>query len=378
MRRAFIILITLVATACVGLGRSIGHPELPPDLTTLTLVGQYSIPSGTLFPPEIGLAVGGISGLSLTRDGTELLGISDAQQGGRVYRFRVEFVSGALRVTPVELMGLETPSNLPRPDHESIVLLPDRNVIVSSEGTGRDPRLPPALGEYGPQGQFIRVLPLRDRYVPEPTGPQTRGARSNAGFESVTISPDGERLFAGTEMALVQDGEPATFETGSPSRILEYKANHDSYEPAREFVYVVEHLDKPEFEPATFVNGLVDLLALSRTTMLALERGYMAESGDNGRSLLRIRLYKITLKGASDVSKLDSLKGHSEVVPVKKTMLLDLSTVQELGPELTHLDNFEGMTFGPRLPDGRRSLILASDDNFNPGQRTWFLLFAIQ
>jgi hypothetical protein len=36
------------------------------------------------------------------------------------------------------------------------------------------------------------------------------------------------------------------------------------------------------------------------------------------------------------------------------------------------------MTFGPRLPDGRATLLLVSDDNFSPAQRTWFLLFAIE
>ena len=41
------------------------------------------------------------------------------------------------------------------------------------------------------------------------------------------------------------------------------------------------------------------------------------------------------------------------------------------------LDNVEGMTFGPSLPDGRRSLILVSDNNFSPAAFTQFLLFAV-
>jgi len=34
------------------------------------------------------------------------------------------------------------------------------------------------------------------------------------------------------------------------------------------------------------------------------------------------------------------------------------------------------MTFGPDLADGRRSLVLVSDNNFAPLQFTQFLLFA--
>ena len=87
----------------------------------------------------------------------------------------------------------------------------------------------------------------------------------------------------------------------------------------------------------------------------------------------------MTLSGATDVSTLESLKGHPEIVPLKKTLVLDLSQAQGLSRELEpRLENFEGMTFGPRLPDGRASLVLVSDDNFSTVQRTWFLLFAIQ
>jgi hypothetical protein len=64
---------------------------------------------------------------------------------------------------------------------------------------------------------------------------------------------------------------------------------------------------------------------------------------------------------------------------VKKTLLMDLASVQGLNPDLApNLDNFEGLAFGPRLPDGRATLFLVSDDNFRAEQRTWFLLFAIE
>jgi hypothetical protein len=34
------------------------------------------------------------------------------------------------------------------------------------------------------------------------------------------------------------------------------------------------------------------------------------------------------------------------------------------------------MADGPRLPDGRRTILLVSDDNFRPSQVTAFLLLA--
>ena len=63
---------------------------------------------------------------------------------------------------------------------------------------------------------------------------------------------------------------------------------------------------------------------------------------------------------------------------MKKTALVDLANVPGLSPDLApSLDNFEALAFGPRLADGRHTLMLVSDDNFNVSQRTWFLLFAV-
>ena len=40
------------------------------------------------------------------------------------------------------------------------------------------------------------------------------------------------------------------------------------------------------------------------------------------------------------------------------------------------IDNIEGMTFGPNLPDGRRTLVIVSDNNFSAGQFTQFIALA--
>jgi hypothetical protein len=365
------------AAACVGRPRA-NRPQLPASVTSLTLVGQYSIPSLGRYPPNMGLPFGGISGLAKVSD-RELQGISDTQYGGRIYRFEIDGAGGSLSVRPTGITPLEYTPGSAQADHEGLAVLPNSNFLMASEGTGREPRRPPSIAEYGRYGDFVRILPIRDRYVPEPMGPATRGARGNAGFESLTLSPDNKRLFTGTETALIQDGGTATFEEGTRARILEYVARDDTFEPGAEFVYAIEPVDKPPYKPRVFINGLVELLALSRTTLLALERGYVENAEKPGSGVNHIRVYNISLAGATDVSKLESLKDHPEVVPVTKTLLLDLANAKGLSPDLApSLDNFEGMAFGPRLPDGRPTIILVSDDNFSARQRPWFLQFAIE
>jgi hypothetical protein len=379
VRRLFITLLTsFVALSCLG-QRPIKHPERPQDVATLTLAGQFSIRALTRFPPVIGLPFGGISGLTSRDAGREIYGISDAQLGGRIYRFALEGLGGSLRVDTLSVVSLSMAPGDTRPDHEGIVLLSDGTFAVSAEGTGREPRLPPSINIYGRHGDFVSRLPVPDPFVPEATGPATRGARGNAGFESLTLSPDGDRLFTAAETALIQDGETATFEAGARTRILEYAARRGAFEPARQFAYDLEPVQKPPATPGLYINGLVELLAVNRTTLLALERGYVANKANPAQSRNRIRLYRVDLTGATDVSQLESLRGHQEIVPVTKSLLMDLSEIQGLSPDLApSLDNFEGMAFGPRLPDGRASLLIVSDDNFSEAQRTWFLLFAIQ
>jgi 3-phytase/alkaline phosphatase D len=373
-----VLVATVVASGCLPLQPRRGLQTTPPAVNTLTLVGQFSIPPLGRYPDAIGLPFGGISGLATDPHG-DLLGISDAQRGGRIYRFIIDGLGGALRVAPVDFIPLANASPESVSDHEALVALPNGSYLVASEGTGREPRRPPAIDEFDRHGTHLGRLPLRDRYVPEPTGPVTRGARGNAGFESLTLSPDLARLFTATETALIQDAPPATFDAGTRARILEYAVHAGSYRPAREFVYNIEPIEKPAFKPALFINGLVELLALNRTTLLALERGYVEDEAKTGASTNTIRLYRVSLAGASDVSSMDSLKDRSDVVPVTKTLLLDLSRVPGLSPDLApSLDNFEGMALGPRLPDGRASLVLVSDDNFRASQRTWFLVFAIE
>ena len=65
--------------------------------------------------------------------------------------------------------------------------------------------------------------------------------------------------------------------------------------------------------------------------------------------------------------------------PVSKRLLVDFKDLIPRWPrELANLDNFEALAFGPPLPDGRRTLIVASDDNFRATQHTVFVWFALE
>ncbi|MEO0835789.1 MAG: phytase, partial [Cyanobacteria bacterium J06642_3] len=116
---------------------------------------------------------------------------------------------------------------------------------------------------------------------------------------------------------------------------------------------------------------LVELLAIdNQGTFLALERSFSVGAGND------IRLYEASIKGATDISGVDSLLDENgELIEVdaivEKELILDFS---DLG---ITLDNSEAVAFGEVLTDGRQSLIVTSDNNFSDSQITQFLAFAI-
>jgi hypothetical protein len=130
---------------------------------------------------------------------------------------------------------------------------------------------------------------------------------------------------------------------------------------------VSEHVYLLDPAPSgTTSNGLTELITVDTGGhFLSLERTYGLSGGG-------AKIYQVATSAATDTSGIATLKGDiSRIDAVKKKLVLDLST---LG---IYLDNLEGMTLGPRLPDGTKSLVLVSDDNFSDTQRTQFLLFRL-
>ena len=338
-----------------------------------TLAASYIVPvPSEQFPP----AFNGISALVPLRDGQEMLALPDDRASSRVYRIGVEWTAAGLAVKLLGAIPLERTEGAPVGlDPEGLTLTRDGHMIVSSEGVANvEPRVPPSLVEYGVDGRFIRQLPVRPRYLPTPSGPVTTGVRENAAFEALAMAPDFSKLFTATELPLAQDGPADAFVAGTHARLLEYTAKGDSYVPAREFAYEITPLEPLPFTPRFSINGVVEVLVLDGGDLLLMERGF-AESLDRSQSMNRIRIFRISLAGATDVSTLDSLVG-ARFTPVRKTLVMDVNRVPGLTPRLEHLDNFEGMAWGPaERPGGPRSLVLVSDDNQNPRQVTAFMLF---
>jgi hypothetical protein len=342
------------------------------------VLDEYRLPQETFQETT----VGGLSAITYDRQTNQFFALSDDRGGtspARFYTLAMEFVLDQSTQPKFDTVQVESVTTLkdaegnPYPagglDPEGLALSPRNTLFISSEGDVQQD-IPPFIGEFSREtGQIKTVFRVPDRFLPDDDESPTKGVRNNLSFESLTATgnpgADGLiepiRLFTVTESSLVQDYNEDPSQPLN-SRFLHYLIGND------QSTLIAEHLYPLDLEPTgALLNGVSEMLVLDRNGhFLSLERAF-------GLRGFRVRLYQLATGGATDTSAMVTLKSALEgVSPIRKRLVLDfVETSYEV-------DNLEGMTLGPRLPDGSQSLILVSDNNFQANQDTRFLLLRLQ
>lgn len=283
--------------------------------------------------PAADAPFGGISGIDRIA-GDRYIGISDdrSEKGpARAYpltlpRTATGGTGTATIGAPVTLTDADgKPYARGTVDPESIRVTPGGDLLWSSEGDA-DAGIAPAVTLAGPDGQARLSYTIPEYHRPGPG----RGIRNNQAYEGLTL----------TEGPLQQD---------SRNRLTVYDTATGM--PRAEYAYQLDPAD-----PGADGRGATEILAVGDGTFLTLERGYVPGQGTRGK------LYRVRLGAATDVLGRPTLDGRE--VTVEKEELPDFS------PHGENPDNIEGMTWGPDQPDGRRTLLVTTDDNFSRSQRS--------
>ncbi len=255
----------------------------------------------------------------------------------------------------------QAPADVPVIDPEALRWRPDTGTLLwTTEGDVRR-GFGPAFFESQRDGTLIREIPLPPLFHADPD--RRRGPRDNLGLEGLALTSDGRHAWLAMENALIQDGpSPTLAAPGGPCRFTQ--VDLASGKPSRQIAYVPDAIPVRPLLPGTYAdNGVSEILMIDDHRMLVLERAYATGTGNS------LRLYEIDTRGATDTLPLERLSADNHR-PASKTLVADFTT---LG--LTRLDNFEGMCWGPQRADGKRLLVVVSDDNFNPLQVTQFAAF---
>ncbi len=238
-------------------------------------------------------------------------------------------------------------------DGEGLTRVSGRLYVVSVETL-------PRVEVFDASGAYVEPLALPPVFEKQRAG--------NKGIESLAASPDGSTLFFANEQALTVDGAASTASRGTVVRILRHTLKTGAQ---AQFAYRTEPLGAGTGGDM----GVSELAALGNDRLLVLERGFQSDVGNT------VRIFEVSLAGASDVSSEASLGDTSKVLP--KRLVVDLGLLPADG--VTHpgkqdnplLDNYESLSVGPALPDGRRLLFVTSDDNESASQVARVLVLAV-
>jgi hypothetical protein len=350
----------------------------------LRLLNEYSFEAGRTFQDT---TIGGLSGLAYDAGRGVYYAVSDdrgEKQAPRFYTLQIDLDGGGIR--DVRFLGVTTldsdaaapgiqPYELNDVDPEDVQLR-GNELLISSE---RDRNGRPWIRRFALDGSLLGELPLPERFltVNEP-GPDdrprvVRGVRTNLGHEGMALTPTGLTLFTANEEALAQDGPIATLTAGTNVRVTRWELTGADARPTSEYVYTTERIFAEPRPADQFAdNGVSAMLwirhLLPECDLLVLERSFATGVGND------VSIYGVTLTDATDVAGLDALPSPLGGRVASKTRLANMA---ELG---IAADNLEALALGPRLPNGKPSLLVMSDDNFRafvPPQVNQFIAFEI-
>jgi hypothetical protein len=227
--------------------------------------------------------------------------------------------------------------------------------------------------EYGPyvyqfdraSGQRIKSFALPANLAVSVLGPttasegtpfNTTGRVGNKGMEGLAITPDGKTLVGIMQAPLLQDA----------SKQLRIVTIDIATGATKEFGYRL-----------TTGSGVSEIVAINDHEFLVDERDGNGLGAGNAATVKQI--FKIDLAGATDISGVTNMS--SATPAVSKSLFLDVrAALNALGISDTQIPSkIEGMAFGKDLADGRHTLWIANDNDFDPANAgdNKFYVFAV-
>lgn len=364
--------------AALGLLASGAWASHGEDNPPLELLGTTSLPYSYRIDD---IAVGGISGLERNpQDGSWYLLSDDKSAQGPARFYVAEIDVGAEGPGPVHIrqtVALRTPAGGYYParapagqtgplaetaDPESLRRDPRSGALWWSTEGDAAARVGPAVRQVAADGSALAAWPLPAMFAFDPL--QRRGPRPNLSIEGISFDTAGRGLWLSLEGPLHGDGPVASESSGARVRL-------SLVDPAgkllRQHAYRTQPLPPHNAELAAD-NGVSEILAVDADHLLVLERAGMQLAGTH--YTFRTRLFCVDLSRAADTRRMKALQGRA-IATAPKFLLFDLGRAEGV-PQ----SNFEAMAWGPPLADGRATLLLASDNNFDPEHANDFVLLA--
>jgi hypothetical protein len=349
------------------------------SISRLSYLDTYEIPYNLKYKNT---TVGGLSGIDYDAKNNLYYLICDDRSDKNPARFYTAkiFISqnkiDSLAFTDVNSMlqpnGKTYPNNVQdrfkTPDPEAIRYNPAKKYWVwSSEGERivkvNDTVLTdPAVMVIRNDGSYLDsfALPANLKITAKEKGPRRNGV-----FEGMSFADSYKTLYVNVEEPMYEDGPRAELvDNDAYIRIVKFDVT--GKKAIAQFAYKLEPVAYPAKPENEFkINGVPDILSLGNNKLLVIERSF-----STGRLPCTIKIFMADLNVATDISKM-TLKGNHDFVPAKKSLLLNMDKLD------IYTDNIEGVTFGPVLPNGHKTLLFIADNNFTVLEKAQVLLFEV-
>ena len=377
MNRVIIILSTLFLFSCTVLHKVSTKNN---QIGSLKFLNEYVVPFNQEFN---GTTIGGLSGIDYDSEKDIYYMISDDRSAINPARFYtakilvsakgIDTVQWIATVPMLQSNGNPYPNAKQDPAHtpdpEAIRYnAKTKELIWTSEGerivNKKDTVLEnPAITSISLNGKYIDTFPLPSNLLMHAT---EKGPRQNGVLEGITFDKNFETFYVNVEEPLYEDG-PRADVTPNNAWVRIYQYDIASKKNTAQYAYHLEPIAYPATPIDAFkINGIPDIYAVGNNQLLVLERSF-----SSGRLPCTIKVFLADLNNAEDISSNSSMQINPVTKPIRKKLLLNMDALK------MYIDNIEGVTFGPVLPNGHRSLIFVSDNNFASFQKTQFLLFEI-
>ena len=351
----------------------------PDAIASLHFLGEQSIPYNLLYNNT---TVGGLSGIDYDSAHDTYYLISDdrsALNPARFYTARISFTQNGIDsfyFTDVHNLlqpnGNVYPNNKQDPYHtpdpEAIRYnAVSKQFVWSSEGErivrDKDTVLEnPSVIMIAADGKYIDSFRLPPNLVMQSI---EKGPRQNSVFEGLTFTDNYSTLFVSVEEPLYEDGPRAdVVDNNAYIRILKFDVATKTN--TAQYAYKLDPVAYPANPSTGFkINGVPDIISIGNNKLLVIERSF-----STGRLPCTIKVFIADLNAVTDVTNIP-LMNSTQFVPVSKKLLLNMDN---LG---IYIDNIEGVTFGPTLPNGHKTLLFIADNNFVQIEKTQLLLFEV-
>jgi hypothetical protein len=375
-----LVVLSTLLLSCASSKKNISATSAQVQIGALRLLDIHVVSHNLQYK---GTTVGGLSGIDFNPQKNEYYLISDDRSNINPARFYTanipikEYKIDTVVFSDVQFM--RTPAGDIFPDYykkakeavdpESLRYNNEKDYFVwTSEGekmvTSKDTVIVnPAIIMMDKKGRFLDTFRLPEKLM---MSVGSIGPRQNGVLEGMSFGNNFKDLYVSVEEPLYQDG-PQVETVVQKTWLRFFKFDVSTKRNTEQYAYMPEKIDTlPKPISAFKVNGISEILYIGDKKFLVVERAF-----STGRQKCTIKIFLADASKASNVRDNPSLLLDAPAFPMTKKLLFNFDTIDQF------IDNVEGITLGPKLPNGNRSLLLVVDNNFSKFEQTQVILMEI-